>query len=272
VIYASLTGGQELPDVMPTRERRRVDGVLRLEGKPPQIIEVDESQHFNQFRAAALGQYRDGTRLGFPIDTWLAASRAKTRLETGGFARPCPPLFGMTNGRHRQRAFRDALADLLPAAHDFGPTIRIADFEVEDWIWSPEAPDRIRDLIADRLRGPLPPSARPSGGATAAVIGVDSPAAARADAVTRSQPITATDLRAGRIRLPASAQACFPAVGGKTKIVLRDSPMTVAYDPRTGPDRARSAVVSIGHAVLAEIVTQGEVLVVSYRDGVAYLD
>jgi hypothetical protein len=61
----------------------------------------------------------------------------------------------MTNGRHRQRAFRDCLADLLPAIHGFGPTIRIADFEVEDWISSPDAPDRLGDLIADRAEPPF---------------------------------------------------------------------------------------------------------------------
>ena len=37
----------------------------------------------------------------------------------------------MLGVRHRQRAFRDALADLLPALHGFGPTIRIGHFEVE---------------------------------------------------------------------------------------------------------------------------------------------
>lgn len=43
----------------------------------------------------------------------------------------------MPGGRHRQRAFRDALADLLPPLHGFGPTIRIGHFEVERWAWLP---------------------------------------------------------------------------------------------------------------------------------------
>jgi hypothetical protein len=153
-IYAALTDDQDLPDVMPIRERRRVDGVLRLDDQHLQIVEVDESQHFNVFRAETLDRYPDEIRLGFPIERWRVASRAKSRLETGGFARPRPPLFGMSNGRHRQRAFRDALADLLPDVHGFGPTIRIGDFEVEGWIWSPDAPDRLRDLIADRVAQP----------------------------------------------------------------------------------------------------------------------
>ncbi|MGA2514711.1 MAG: hypothetical protein ABSG37_14020 [Candidatus Limnocylindrales bacterium] len=272
-IYAALTHDQDLPDVMPTRERRRVDGVLRFAGRPAQIVEVDESQHFNEFRAATLNRYPEDIRLGFPIERWLAASRAKRKLETSGFARPCPPLFGMMNGRHRQRAFRDALADLLPDAHGFGPTIRIADFEVEDWIWSPDAPDRLRVLIEDRVERPLQPSPRQSEGAAPALTGgaID-PIDPCVTTLVRTQRVTATDLRAGRIRLPASAKVHFPAVRGVAEIVLRDSPMTVRYDPRNRPVRARSAVLSIGRTVLTAIVIEGEALIVSSRDGVARLD
>jgi hypothetical protein len=153
-IYSALTQGRQLPDAMPTRERRRVDGILRLGGLPSQIVEIDESQHFNKFRLATLELYPGSLRLGFPKASWVAASRAKKRLEAGGFARPCPPLFPATNGRHRQRAFRDSLCDLLPDIHGFGPTIRIADFEVEAWIWLADAPERLRPLLADRVAQP----------------------------------------------------------------------------------------------------------------------
>ena len=40
---------------------------------------------------------------------------------------------------------------LLPDVHGFGPTVRIADFEVEPWIWGPRAASRMATLIEDRL-------------------------------------------------------------------------------------------------------------------------
>jgi hypothetical protein len=36
---------------MPPRERRTVDCVLQRRGEPPRIVEFDEKQHFNGFRA-----------------------------------------------------------------------------------------------------------------------------------------------------------------------------------------------------------------------------
>jgi len=52
-IYRELTN-KNLPETMPPRERRRVDCVLKLAHSPPRIIEVDETQHFNCYRAATL--------------------------------------------------------------------------------------------------------------------------------------------------------------------------------------------------------------------------
>ena len=44
------------------------------------------------------------------------------------------PLFPGEGARHRQRAFRDALTDILAPDYGFAPTLRIAHFEVKDWI------------------------------------------------------------------------------------------------------------------------------------------
>lgn len=150
-IYTALTT-LELPHEMPPRERRSVDAVICVEGTPPFILEVDEAQHFNAFRAATLEHYP--ARLwGFGLDLWRTASLAKSRLEQGGFAKPCPPLFPGANGRHRQRAFRDALCDLLPPLHGWGPTLRIAHFEVASWVFGAEARDRMGALVAGRDLG-----------------------------------------------------------------------------------------------------------------------
>lgn len=149
-IYADLTD-MELPDRMPPRERRSVDCVLQRRGEPPRIIEFDESQHFNHYRALTLRAYPRTVRLAFDRRTWLRACDAKRRLEGGGFGRKKPPLFPHEDGRHRQRAFRDALADILPNVHDWLPTLRVADFEVRDWIAMRGARRRMEELLAGRL-------------------------------------------------------------------------------------------------------------------------
>lgn len=149
-IYGELTG-LDLPDVMPARERRTVDCVLRRRGEAPRIIEFDETQHFNAYRAQTIRCYPRTARVAYDRVAWLATCDAKRRLEGGGFGRPKPPLFPHDDGRHRQRAFRDALADLLPAVHGWQPTLRIADFEVADWIHQRGAQTRMRELVGQRV-------------------------------------------------------------------------------------------------------------------------
>lgn len=150
LIYRRLSGGLELAEVMGSRETRIVDGIIGGRGVPWRIFEFDESQHFNEFRAMTLGLYPSDLALGYPKRVWVEASRRGRASQGGGFARPTP-LFRMAGGRHRQRAFRDALADLLPAHHGFAPTLRIADFEVKGWIWERGAGARLARLIEARL-------------------------------------------------------------------------------------------------------------------------
>ena len=147
-MYHTLTG-LDLPE-MPPRERRDLDAVLRKRGQPPRIVEFDETQHFNVYRALTLRRYPRVTELAFPKAAWIERSDAKQRLEGGGSGRPKPPLFPGEGGRHRQRAFRDALADLLPSVYGWLPTLRIGDFEVESWLWTPDAETQMRGLLKDR--------------------------------------------------------------------------------------------------------------------------
>jgi hypothetical protein len=149
-LYHALTG-MELPEVMQSRGWRRVDAVITLDGELPRIIEVDESQHFNACRALTIRGYPASARVAFDRVAWLVACDAKKRLEGGGWGRPCPPLFPGEGGRHRQRAFRDALTDLLPAEHGWQPTLRIADFEVLPWVQDADAEPRMRELLDARL-------------------------------------------------------------------------------------------------------------------------
>jgi hypothetical protein len=149
-IYAELTG-LELPETMPPREHRRLDAVLRKRGRPPLVLEVDEKQHFNRFREQTLRSYPASVKPAYPKRLWIERCQQKTRLEGGGFGKPRPPLFPGEGGRHRQRAFRDALADILPPAHGWQPTLRVADFEVADWIYGDIAKRRMKALLAERL-------------------------------------------------------------------------------------------------------------------------
>lgn len=149
-IYSELTG-LELPQSMPARETRRVDAVLDVRGEAPRILEVDETQHFNRYRALTLRSYPPSARVAFPVERWIEQSEKKPRLEGGGFGKPKPPLFPVEWGRHQQRAFRDALGDLLPPEHGWAPTLRIGDFEVVPWIYGEQAEVKMRELLGERL-------------------------------------------------------------------------------------------------------------------------
>jgi hypothetical protein len=151
-IYMGLTG-LHLPSEMPSRERRTVDCVLKQPSGVTQIIEVDERQHFNHYRAKTLTFYPTDIALAFDRSLWVKHSVTKKTLEGGGFGKPKPPLFPGEGGRHRQRAFRDALADILPQEHGFSPTLRVAYFEVRNWLYADDALERMEQLL--RVRGLL---------------------------------------------------------------------------------------------------------------------
>lgn len=89
----------------------------------------------------------------------------------------------------------------------------------------------------------------------------------------RSQRVTATDIANGRIRFPREAKRFFPGERAEVEVVLRGTRLRGRYDPRTGPDRERSAVLSIGREPLAALVDANEVLAVSRGlGGVVKLD
>jgi len=154
-MYQELTG-LELPELMPTKEWRQVDGILKCGTLAPRIIEVDEVQHFNCYRSTMLRLYPRAVPLAFDRNAWIKQSQAKVRLETGKFDMPMPPLFDCEHGRHMQRSFRDALCDILPQDYGFSPTLRIAYFEMAGWdkknkMWSNvnDARKKMKALLAD---------------------------------------------------------------------------------------------------------------------------
>jgi hypothetical protein len=145
-IYRDLTG-HELPDEMPRRESRCVDAVLVSPTGAQRILEVDETQHFNRFRSRTLRHYQASIPVAFDSAEWIRRGEYITKLRGGGFGKPKPPLFPTEGGRHVQRAYRDALADILPIEHGWSPTLRIADFEVAEWITLPNNRTNIANLL-----------------------------------------------------------------------------------------------------------------------------
>jgi len=96
---------------------------------------------------------------------------------------------------------------------------------------------------------------------------------ARQASAARTQRVTQSDLAAGRIRLPREAKRFFPSERGSVEVVLRGERLTGRYDPRTGPDRERSAVLILEKQALARLVQRDEVLeVVRGPAGVVRLD
>jgi hypothetical protein len=141
-----LTDEELLCEEMPKNNRRRVDGILQR-ANSSRIVEVDESQHFNCYRGITLRLYPAELQLAFDRKIWIDHSQGEPQQKSGGWAAPKPPLFPNAGGRHLQRAFRDALADILPPDHGFLPTLRIADFEVGPWIWTASARSQMEELL-----------------------------------------------------------------------------------------------------------------------------
>lgn len=150
-VYGVLTG-MVLPDVMPPRERRRLDVVLTSADGTHRAVEFDESQHFTAARAMTLAAYDHAVRVGFDITAWTRRCEQRTGREPGGgFARPCPPLFPGAGGRHRQRAFRDFLADVLPPHHGWLPTVRISDAEAKPILASTDPLSLLSELWKTKI-------------------------------------------------------------------------------------------------------------------------
>jgi hypothetical protein len=129
-VYGELTG-LVLPDDMPLRERRRLDVVVTDEHGQRRVLEIDEKQHFSGPRALTFAVY-DQVLVAYDFDAWRTRAEQRAGREPGGgFARPCPPLFPGDGGRHRQRAFRDLLADVIPPLNGWQPTCRVSDDDVK---------------------------------------------------------------------------------------------------------------------------------------------
>jgi hypothetical protein len=103
------------------------------------FIEIDESQHFTSFRATTLRMYPPGVALGFDRDEYLSLCDAwSSRSDRYRAAKPAVG-FG-AGGRQRQRAYNDALRDLVTPLMTGRALVRVP------------APDRDGDAAYARMR------------------------------------------------------------------------------------------------------------------------
>jgi hypothetical protein len=82
-----------------------------------------------------------------------------------------------------------------------------------------------------------------------------------------SQKVSPKDLAAGQVRVPRRTKALLPAGRGEVQVRVRGQVLHAHWDPRNGPDRERSGMVSFGKGQLAGLVQAGEVLAVRTEDG-----
>jgi hypothetical protein len=88
----------------------------------------------------------------------------------------------------------------------------------------------------------------------------------------RSQNVTATDIAVGQVRIPIGAsKRLLPRTRQGIAVVLRGRELTCRWDPRYGV-KERSGVIRVGKAAATELLAEGDVLMVSVREGAVHLD
>ena len=89
------------------------------------FVEVDESQHFTSFRLATLDLYPKDVLLGFDRAEYQRLCR-EWAPKSDRFRRDKAAVGFGPGGRQRQRAYNDALRDLVTPALGRPPVIRVA--------------------------------------------------------------------------------------------------------------------------------------------------
>lgn len=107
------------------------------------VIEVDEVQHFTTARLATFDYYPPDIALGFDIDEYRQLIARWQAKGDAAFAHRVSADFPQRGGRQAQRAYNDALRDLLAPTFTDHPVVRIA------------APDRSPTAAFDQLRAAL---------------------------------------------------------------------------------------------------------------------
>ncbi len=80
-----------------------------------------------------------------------------------------------------------------------------------------------------------------------------------------SQPVRSGDFMAGRIRIPKATKHLFPNYKATIGATVRGQSIEARWDPRNGPDRERSGVLTVGRSLLTDHLLEGDVLTVSQQ-------
>jgi hypothetical protein len=89
------------------------------------IIEVDEVQHFTSARLRSFDFYRADVRLGFDVRAYIDLCVIWRGVGDKAYAHKVSRDFPHRGGRQAQRAYNDALRDLLAPTFTGYPVIRI---------------------------------------------------------------------------------------------------------------------------------------------------
>lgn len=103
------------------------------------VVEVDEVQHFTSARARTFDFYPSDASLGFDVDEYRALAERWRSEGDRAYAHKVAPDFPQPGGRQAQRAYNDALRDLLAPTFTGYPVIRLP------------VPDRSLDGVLERL-------------------------------------------------------------------------------------------------------------------------
>lgn len=90
------------------------------------VIEIDEVQHFTSARLRTLDLYPADVPLGFNLDEYKQLVENWRSKGDRAYAHKVAADFPQTGGRQAQRAYNDALRDLLAPTFTGHPVIRIA--------------------------------------------------------------------------------------------------------------------------------------------------
>lgn len=100
----------------------RADFLLEPQGV---VVEYDEAQHFTSARLATLAHYPPQADLGFDPHEYATIVERWRAKGDRGFAHREAAEFPGPSGRMRQRAYFDALRDLVAPHFGHGPILRI---------------------------------------------------------------------------------------------------------------------------------------------------
>ena len=112
VLGAKLSGASPTPDL--------------VHAELGALIEVDEVQHFTTARLMSFDLYPPEVPLGYDLEVYRHQVRSWRPKGDAAFAHKVAPDFPARGGRQAQRAYNDALRDLLAPTFTGHPLIRIA--------------------------------------------------------------------------------------------------------------------------------------------------